>query len=142
MSMRSFAPSGHLPLQVSLDSGTTSVLVDGPAAAVPPASGDSVRPANRSGIATSPKNSDVFLTAAHDGFLRKWSVDGRRLLDKLAVGVPEGESSAVPPGIGAVDWASGGSFVACGLSTGDVVLVSPSDMTVISRWVIGSRGVN
>lgn len=137
MSMRSFAPLRHLPLQVSLDSGTTSVLVDGPAAALPPASSDSVRPANRSGIATSPKDSNIFLTAAHDGFLRKWSVDGRRLLDKLAVGVAKGESggesSAAPPGIGALDWASGGSFVACGLSTGEVVLVSPTDMTVLSR---------
>lgn len=122
---------------MALDSGITSVLVDGPAAALPPASGDSVRPANRSGVANNPKDSNVFLTAAHDGFLRKWSVDGRRLLGKLAVGVPEGESAgegtAAAPGVGAVDWASGGSFVACGLSTGDVVLVSPTDMAVLSR---------
>lgn len=122
---------------MSLDSGTTSILVDGPAAALPPSSGDSVRPANRSGVATSPKDTNVFLSAAHDGYLRKWSVDGRCLLGKLAVGVPEGDpggdTSMVPPGVGAIDWSSGGSFVACGLTTGDVVLVSPTDMTVLSR---------
>lgn len=69
--------------------------------------------------------------------MRKWSVDARKLVNKVAVG--EGALApgmAVPtllPGIGAVDWASGGSFVVCGLSSGDIVIVSPSDMAVLSR---------
>ena len=70
-------------------------------------------------------------------------MEGRRLIAKLAVGegaagVAQGGaagevSTAVPPGIGAIDWASGGSFVACGLSSGDIVIVSPTDMVVLSR---------
>lgn len=89
-------------------------------------------------MTASPKDADVFLTAAHDGYLRKWSVEGRRLTAKLAVGetlaAALARAAAAAPGIGAVEWTPKGSFVVCGLATGDVVLVSPEgDMEVLSR---------
>lgn len=114
-----------------LDSGDVSVLVDGPAPANPVAEGGAAHSPNRSDVARSHAEKDIFVTVAHDGYIRKWSVDGRRLMAKLLVGAPEGAITA--PGIGAVGWSSGGSFVACGLSSGDVVIVSPGDMTVLSR---------
>lgn len=126
--------------QISLDSGDTSVLVEGHAAALPTSNTgpDASCIANRSSIATSPKDSNIFVTAAHDGFLRKWSVDGHRLLAKLAVGAADGAAcsgiaSVAGAGIGALEWASGGSFLACGLASGDVVLVYPGDMVMLSR---------
>lgn len=76
-------------------------------------------------------------------------MDERRLIAKLDVGegvvVAQGTtqaSTAVLPRIEAVDWASGGSFVACGLSSGDIVIVSPTDMVVLSRSAScsGARG--
>lgn len=113
------------------------MLIDGPAPAVPTSNSNNKTDAtavNRSGVAASPKDANVFLTAAHDGYLRKWSVDERRLTAKLAVGAAAPEASAAPPGIGAVEWAAKGSFVVCGLTTGDVVVVSPDgDMAVLSR---------
>lgn len=126
--------------QVSLDSGDTSVLVDGPTPALP-ISNNNITDAtavNRSAVTASPKDATVFLTAAADGYLRKWSADGHRLTAKLAVGATLAGvvAGAVPgtPGIGAVEWTPKGSFVVCGLTTGDVVLVSPDDdMSVLSR---------
>lgn len=88
-------------------------------------------------VTVSPKDPDVFLTAALDGYLRRWSAGGRRLTAKLAVGatiaaVATGPAAA--PGVGAVEWTPKGSFVVCGLTTGDIVLVSPDgDMSVLSR---------
>lgn len=129
--------------QVSLDSGDSSVLVDGPAAALPASSNNQAdgAAANRSAVTASPKDADAFLTAAHDGYLRKWSVEGRRLTAKIAVGETPAAAlagaavAAAAPGIGAIEWTSKGSFVACGLATGNVVLVSPEgDMEVLSRW--------
>lgn len=123
-------------VEVSLDSGDSSVLVDGPAPALPPSGNNKAEAAaaNRSGVAASPKDADVFLTAAHDGYLRKWSVKGGRLTAKLAVGKNPAAAAVAPPGIGAVEWAPKGSFVVCGLATGDVVVVSPEgDMEVLSR---------
>lgn len=120
--------------QVSLDSGDPSVLVDGPAPALPVPSNNQTdsAAANRSAVTTSPKDADAFLTAAHDGYLRRWSVEGRRLTAKLALGETP---AAAAPGIGAIEWTFKGSFVVCGLATGDVVLVSPDgDMEVLSRW--------
>lgn len=133
--------------QVSLDSGDASVLVDGPASALPTSNNnnnnkDSSAAAaaamNRSAVTANPKDANVFLTAAADGYLRKWSADGHRLTAKLAVGatLAGAVAGAAPaaPGVGAVEWTPKGSFVACGLMTGDVVLVSPdNDMTVLSR---------
>lgn len=89
-------------------------------------------------MTASPKDPDVFLTAAHDGYLRKWSVAGRRLTAKLAVGetlaAALAGAAAAAPGIGAVEWTPKGSFVVCGLTTGDVVAVSPDgNMEVLSR---------
>lgn len=75
--------------------------------------------------------------------MRKWSANESRLLAKVEVGsshsghaprtASEGGDMEPLLGIGAMDWASGGDFVACGLSSGDVVIVSPGDMTVLSR---------
>lgn len=141
-------PSKNLFItQVSLDSGDTSVLVDGPAPGLPPvdnaADGAAAAAAmNRAAaaVAASPKDADVFLTAALDGYLRRWSAGGRRLTAKLAVGatmaaVATGPAAvAAAPGIGAVEWTPKGSFAVCGLTTGDIVLVSPDgDMSVLSR---------
>lgn len=146
--------TGRVFAQVSLDSGDTSILVDGHAPAPTTsttAAGnkggsnktDGAAPAaitHRAAVTASPKNVDVFLTAAHDGYLRKWSAGGCRLIAKLAVGATQagalaGVEAAVAPGIGAVEWASNGSFAVCGLVTGDVVLVSPEgDMEVLSRF--------
>ena len=93
-------------------------------------------------MTASPQDADVFLTAAQDGYLRKWSAGGRRLTAKLAVGetlaaaLAAALAGAAPsaPGIGAVEWTPKGSFVVCGLATGDVVLVSPEGaMKVLSR---------
>ena len=94
---------------------------------------------NRCAVAVSPQNRNVFVTAGRDGFLRKWCTDKRRLLAKLALGATDAavHSSAWEakglPGIGSLEWAPGGTFIACGLSSGDVVLVSPGDMNVLSR---------
>lgn len=154
------SPSSHTLAQVSLDSGDISVLMDGPAAAIPSCASPGVVEGitTRSSVAVSPIDSDTFLTGASGGFLRKWSSRGRRLVAKLALGSssPEagkdnvGEAAPISgvsqngsgkiaqplPGIGAVGWASGGGFVVCGLSTGDVILVSPDDMKVLSRYVL------
>ncbi|CAM9609602.1 unnamed protein product [Scytosiphon promiscuus] len=111
-------------VEVSLDSGDTSVLVDAHAPA-PPApttaagsKSDGAAPAaiaNRTAVTAIPNNPDLFLTTAHDGYLRKWSTGGCRLTAKLAC-------------------AAKGLFAVCGLVTGDVVLVSPEgDMEVLSR---------
>lgn len=156
-------------LQVSLDSGDTSTIVDGACAAVTPAPTDAQKttPAARSAVAHSPTDPDTYITGASDGYLRKWSVSGRRLVTKVAVGSASsstegsstggddgvvvapvagvggdggsicGKASRKAPGIGAVRWASGTTgFVLCGLFTGDVVVVSPANMTVLSRQAL------
>ncbi len=120
--------------QVSLDSGDSSVLIDGPAPALPTSNNNKAdaAAANRSAVTASPKDANVFLTAAHDGYLRRWAADEHRLSAKLAVGAVA--AGAAAPGIGAVEWTPKGSFVVCGLTTGDIVLVSPDgDMSVLSR---------
>lgn len=126
--------------QVSLDSRDTSVLVDGHAAARKMSEIDSGAIPSRCAIAVSPQKSDIFLTGASDGFLRKWCTNKKRLLEKVAVGASDAAIAASTgkakpvPGIGALEWAPSGSFVACGLSSGDVVLVSPdNNMSVLSR---------
>lgn len=150
------AHAPNLP-QISLDSGDTSIIVDGPAAASPSASVDGFKTiGSRSAVAHSPGDPDIYVTGASDGYLRKWSASGRRLITKTAVGsiqteTDRGDGRVAPasgvgiggdgadkrsrvPGIGALRWASGATeFVLCGLSSGDVVLVSPIDMTVLSR---------
>lgn len=126
--------------QVSLDSRDTSVLVDGHAAARKVSEINSGSIPSRCAIAVSAQQSDIFLTAASDGFLRKWCANNKRLIAKLAVGASDaaivastGKAKPVP-GIGALEWAPSGCFVACGLSSGDVVLVSPdNNMAVLSR---------
>lgn len=127
--------------QISLDSGDTSVLVDGPASALPASNNNTADAGavNRSAVSVSLKDPSIFLTAAADGYLRKWSAEGHRLIAKLAVGATlastvVGAVPGTPPGIGAVEWSPKGLFVACGLMTGDIVLVSPDDnMKVLSR---------
>ncbi|CAB1111885.1 unnamed protein product [Ectocarpus sp. CCAP 1310/34] len=137
----------YFDIVVSLDSGDTAVLVDGPAPGLPPVdnaadAADAAAALNHTSaaVAASPKDADVFLTAAPDGYLRRWSAAGRRLTAKLAVGATMAAVAAGPaavaaaPGIGAVEWTPKGSFAVCGLTTGDIVLVSPDgDMSVLSR---------
>lgn len=142
---------------MSLDSGDTSIIVDGPAAAIPSAPAEGFKTiGSRSAVAHSPSDLDIYVTGASDGYLRKWSASGRHLITKTAVGSTLSDSDSgggmvAPasgaemgddgvgrvsrvPGIGALCWASGAAeFVLCGLSSGDVVLVSPTDMTVLSR---------
>ncbi|CAM9399079.1 unnamed protein product [Ascophyllum nodosum] len=132
-------------IEVSLDSGDTSVLIEGHAATQAASEDNYSATPNRCAVAVSPQNRNVFVTAGRDGFLRKWCTDKRRLLAKLALGATDAavHSSAWEakglPGIGSLEWAPGGTFIACGLSSGDVVLVSPGDMTVLSRLARGKK---